>query len=71
MTIIVAAVLSEHSEVQVHLTPKHLGLVLELAPEGDLFQYIQAHGSLTEAAARRIFQQVKPLSIRTSCWCAV
>ncbi len=47
-----------YSTMQVHLTPKHLGLVLEFAPGGDLFQYIQKHGSLTETAARRIFQQV-------------
>ena len=45
-------------DVQVHLTPKYLGLVLEYAPGGDLFQYIQSHGSLTETEARRIFQQV-------------
>ncbi|KAK9835271.1 hypothetical protein WJX84_004811 [Apatococcus fuscideae] len=43
---------------EVHLTPKHLGLVLEFAPGGDLFQYIQKAGSLTEANARRIFQQL-------------
>ncbi|KAK9821812.1 hypothetical protein WJX74_000164 [Apatococcus lobatus] len=43
---------------EVHLTPKYLGLVLEFAPGGDLFQYIQSHGSLTETETRRIFQQL-------------
>ena len=44
--------------LQVFLTPGSVGLVMEYAPGGDLFDYIQQHGKLREDQARWIFQQV-------------
>ncbi|KAK9836749.1 hypothetical protein WJX74_007405 [Apatococcus lobatus] len=43
---------------EVFLTPGSVGLVMEYAPGGDLFDYIQQHGNLHEDQARWIFQQL-------------
>ena len=48
--------------LQVYLTHRYLALVLEYAPGGDLFKYVDARGRQDEATARRIFQQVRLLS---------
>jgi serine/threonine-protein kinase Chk2 len=38
--------------------PEAVYVVLELAPEGELFQYITTHQKLTEAESRKVFRQL-------------
>ena len=44
--------------VQVLLTPVHLGIVLEYAAGGDMFQHVKRSGGLEEADARWFYQQL-------------
>jgi serine/threonine protein kinase len=44
--------------VQVFLTPSHLGIVLEYAKGGELFQEVVDRMCLSEDSARYYFQQV-------------
>lgn len=43
---------------EVFLTPRHLGIVMEYAAGGDMFEYVVAKGGLREAEARWFFQQL-------------
>ncbi|KAK9861789.1 hypothetical protein WJX84_008407 [Apatococcus fuscideae] len=43
---------------EVYLTPRFLAVVLEYAPGGDLFKYVNARGRLDDGTARHIFQQL-------------
>ena len=44
--------------MQVLLTPVHLGIVLEYAAGGDMFQHVKRSGGLEEADARWFYQQL-------------
>ena len=51
--------------VQVFLTPTHLGIAMEYAAGGELFQCIQRVGRFCEDVARYFFQQL----ISAVAWC--
>jgi len=44
--------------LDVFLTPKHLAIVMELVPDGDILELVNEQGSLAEDEARWLFQQV-------------
>jgi len=44
--------------LEVFLTPEHLGIVMEHASDGELFDYVAAQGSMPEPEARYFFQQL-------------
>ena len=46
------------SHVQVMLTRTHLVVIMEYASGGELFQYVQRSGRLSEDAARFFFRQL-------------
>jgi len=43
---------------EVFLTEKYLGLAMEFAPGGDMFEYVVKKGGLREDEARWFFQQL-------------
>jgi serine/threonine-protein kinase SRK2 len=42
----------------VFLTPKHIGIAMEFAAGGDLFDFVVSRGGLKEDDARWFFQQL-------------
>jgi serine/threonine-protein kinase SRK2 len=44
--------------IEVFLTPRHLAIVMEYVPGGDLMELITARGCLPEDEARWLFQQL-------------
>lgn len=44
--------------VQVFLTPQHLGIAMEFASGGDMFEYVVKKNGLREEEARWFFQQL-------------
>lgn len=44
--------------MQVFLTPEYLGIVMEYASDGELFDYVASKGRMVEAEARYFFQQL-------------
>lgn len=55
------AQISNCARLQAFLTPTHLGISMEYADDGNLLDYINAKGALSEDEARWFFQQVRPL----------
>ncbi len=43
---------------QVFLSPKHIGIAMEYAAGGDLFDFVVSRGGLKEDEARWFFQQL-------------
>ena len=44
--------------IQVFLTPEYLGIVMEHASNGELFEYVASKGKMIEPEARYFFQQL-------------
>lgn len=49
----------ENTFPQAFLTPTHLGISMEFADDGNLLDYVNSKGAISEDESRWLFQQVQ------------